>query len=306
MCVCSWRRAACSPRRDELKRETSPADTSHTFHLGAVSEAECLCSADAWNDGAGVNGSVHCAAVPIGGWAPEADTRMYALANYWRPNGEYPQFYQCTTGMCNREVPNVNVSMPVGHACRNGHTGHLCAVCVDSWSYQGAYCSSCDPAQAYQNWTGAKRGGVVFIGLGIVLVFLYFIFFLPLSPRLDDFLRGLISPATAKLEKMLGDVAKSARPASAGGARPMSAKVAAQRQAQRSSHSKGAHFHMPHADHDDRRVESSFTSPAPRLRVQRRSRILVFLDLIQEPIRIVVTFWQARLLKVTFAGSIAG
>ena len=268
-----------------------------------MSKAECLCSVDTWDDGAGLNGSVHCAAVPVGGWAPQADTRMYALANYWRPNGEYPQFYQCTTGMCNREEPNVNtsmsnVSLPVGHACRTGHTGHLCAVCHEQWSYQGAYCASCDPSQAYKNWTGAKRGGVVFIGLGIVLVFLYFIFFLPLSPRLDNFLRGLISPATAKLEKMLGDVAKSARPASAG-ARPMSAKAAAQRQARRSS--KGAHFHMPQSDHDDRRHESSFTSPAPRLRVHRRSRILVFIDLIQEPIRIVVTFWQVRLLCVTYA-----
>ena len=256
-----------------------------------MSEAECLCSADTWNDQSGVNGSLYCAAVPLGGWAPEGDTRMFALADHWRPDGEYPEFFPCTVGMCKREEPLENATTPIGHSCRPGHTGHLCAVCIEHWSYQGAYCGSCDPAQSYQNWSAAKRGGLVFIGLAIILVAVYFIFFLPLSPRLDDFLRNLISPATTKLEKMLGDVAKSARPASAGGVRPASAKAAGKRE-ERKSHAQGARFQIPQT-HDDRGADSSFASPAPRLRVHRRSRILVFLDLIQEPIRIVITFWCA-------------
>jgi hypothetical protein len=94
--------------------------------------------AEHFNDKSGVNSSFSCAAVPVGGWAPQADSRLFALESYWRPDASYSHFFKCTNGMCLREQPadaNANNATQIGYKCRNGHTvrslhtRHLRVVC---------------------------------------------------------------------------------------------------------------------------------------------------------------------------------
>jgi hypothetical protein len=114
-------------------------ETSHTFSLGAKSAAECLCALNTFNDRSGVNNSFSCAAVPEGGWAPQADSRLFALVNYWRPDANVTEFWPCSAGNCLREQLPDNGTQQVGYHCRHGHTGHLCSVCEGGWAYQARF-----------------------------------------------------------------------------------------------------------------------------------------------------------------------
>jgi hypothetical protein len=200
-------------------------ETSFTFSLGATSEAECLCSADTFNDRSGVNGTFSCAPVPEGGWAPPADSRLFALLGYWRPSAEYIEFFQCTAGMCLREEPPETTDVAqVGYRCREGHQGHLCAVCEEGWAYQGVFCSKCGAGHRYAEWSPAKRGGLIFIGLFLLIFVTVFLFFLPLLPFFESLVARAMEPAAERFENMLSNIAAAARPRSSDAlARPQSA-----------------------------------------------------------------------------------
>lgn len=140
-------------------------------------------------------------------------------------------------------------------------------------------------------------------------------FFLPLSPKTERLLQRWSAPATQRIEQFLGNVAQAARaktgrPLSAGG-RPGSAgrrseRISARKSAgaaddgneglartsrivRRSSHT----LKLPAGDGPAAPGDGSYV--APRIRVPRPSRLMVFLRAIQEPLRIVVTFWQVRI-----------
>jgi hypothetical protein len=108
--------------------------TSRTFALGATSAADCMCGAGTF--GRYAAGNFSCEPVPSGGWSPLADPRLLALEGHWRPNGNYTKFFSCNAGMCLQEQPVQNGMQP-GYACRKGHTGHLCGVCLPDYAYQG-------------------------------------------------------------------------------------------------------------------------------------------------------------------------
>jgi hypothetical protein len=197
--------------------------TSHTFALGATSAADCLCAADHFNDRGGGNDSFSCAAVPRGGWAPQADSRLFALKNFWRPGPLYTSFFPCSSGMCLREEPVEN-STQLGYKCREGHTGHLCAVCADSWAYQGVFCEQCHAIDKYDNWPAAKKGGLIFIGLAMLCTVIFMLFFLPLFPGVEAAISSAVAPTMQRMERALGSVAAAVRPQSSSASRPGSAR----------------------------------------------------------------------------------
>ena len=311
--------------------------TSHTFALGATSVTDCLCAENTFNDRSGVNQTFSCAAVPEGGWAPQADSRLFALEGYWRPSANYSQFFSCTNGMCRKEYPADNGTEQLGYNCRDGHTGHLCAVCKQDWAYQGVYCSKCDNTQKYEAWTPAKRGGLIFIGLFLLLNGLFFLFYLPLFPRVEAWTSSMLQPAMDRMERVLTNVANAARPASGVGSRPVSSSAAYRprsaghraiastlasvtkslRQrvvadapppppqqprdgrasaresadsARRTSAFRRSSLRMGIAPSDSGAKHDS--ASVVHVRVQRPNRVQLFLDMVAEPARIVIGFWQ--------------
>ena len=311
--------------------------TSHTFALGATSVTDCLCAENTFNDRSGVNQTFSCAAVPDGGWAPQADSRLFALEGYWRPSANYSQFFSCTNGMCRKEFPAENGTQQLGYNCREGHTGHLCAVCEQDWAYQGVYCSKCDNTQKYEAWTPAKRGGLIFIGVFLLVTGLFFLFYLPLFPRIEAWTSSMLRPAMDRMEKVLTNVANAARPASGVGSRPVSSSAAYR---PRSAGHRGIASTLasvtkslrqravteapppPPPQPRDGRAARDSTDSARRtsafrrsslrmgiapsdsgakghdsasvvhVRVQRPNRVNLFLDMVAEPARIVIGFWQ--------------
>ncbi len=313
--------------------------TSKTFALGAKSAAECLCDENTFNAGGSGNSSFSCAAVPEGGWAPRADSRLFALKDFWRPSPNYTDFYMCSASMCLREELPANGSVQLGQSCRVGHTGHLCAVCLDvrpaccglvrlafkrlppaltplpcfprtqNWAYQGTVCSECEPGSRYSEWGAARQGGIWFVSFFLLSAAVAVLFFLPLCPRVEAWLQSLIAPAMHKVDFMLSTMAQAARPMSAA-LRPQSAAKRAQaapfrpsqpgtdaepggassllasktRAIRRSSHT----IRIPPGD----APAPPMAAPLHRIRVQRPGRLRVALDLVAEPLRIVVTFWQ--------------
>jgi hypothetical protein len=181
--------------------------------------------AEHFNDKSGANSSFSCAAVPVGGWAPQADSRLFALESYWRPDASYSQFFKCTNGMCMREQPadaNSNNGTQLGYKCRNGHTGHLCAVCADGYAYQGIYCKRCKEGQRFADWPVAQRAGMILVGVFLLVLVLFFLFFLPLFPRVEELLEELVQPAVNSMERALGTMTAATRPRPSAQSRPMS------------------------------------------------------------------------------------
>ena len=317
--------------------------TSHTFALGATSVADCLCAINTFNDLSGVNNSFSCAAVPEGGWAPQADSRLFALEGYWRPNANSSKFFKCSAGMCLREEPSSDPNVTqVGYACRTGHTGHLCAVCDAGYAFSGMYCRKCAPGQRFEEWSPAAKGGILFVGIFILVVGVTLLFVLPLMPRVEAAIEALMAPAVESMERALGTMTagtggprpsarrsgprpgtaggrpmssagdRAGRPMSPGG-RPMSAggrglvrpaedsppRARYSKERRSTSMSQGVRrrsmsitvsMQRHSADaHDSDQEESD--EPL-MVQVQRPSRVRVFFDLIGEPIRIVVSFWQ--------------
>ena len=75
-------------------------ETSHTFTLASTSAAACLCGKDTFNDFGGVNGSFRCADAPKGGWAQEADYRLFTLNNFWRAGPDDTEFFAVRAQLC--------------------------------------------------------------------------------------------------------------------------------------------------------------------------------------------------------------
>jgi hypothetical protein len=324
---------------DTYRSDTDPPaqclscpETSHTFALGAVSDEECLCAAGSFNDASGVNGTFSCAAVPEGGWAPQADSRLFTLSGYWRPDATYFSFHQCSNaGMCLREEPPEGNATQRGYRCRPGHAGHLCAVCAEGWAYSGVYCSRCATGQRFSEWGPAKRGGLLFIGIFCLVGGTFLLFFLPLFPRVEDALSRLVQPMMQGMERALGNVAQAARPYSAGWSRPQSAArptsshmvrptEEAPPQAQvRASHARRSSFGIAAGGGGAARRKSTSivrraalqqrrnSNSLPGYRrtasmqslyddtavpVQRQSRVRVFIETMASLLKIIVSFWQ--------------
>ncbi len=317
------------------------------FAAGATSEKDCLCAAEFFNDKSGDNSSFACAPVPLGGWAPQADSRLFALENYWRPSPHYAEFFRCTSGMCLRETPKdvsgVNASQ-TGYKCRDGHSGHLCAVCTPGHAYQGNYCKQCKPGQRFEEWPMAQRAMVIVLGLAILLLGIFLLFFLPLFPHVEQHLEELLQPAVASMERALGTMTAATRPRTAGtrhsgnsagtrsrptsparvarltntDAMPRLSYLARTRRTslsliRRRSQSVagvsggasggtngGAHGGTAAAD-DDPRQPAALNEATIADLVERPSRVRVFFDLIAEPVRIVVSFWQ---IVSSFSGNL--
>lgn len=250
--------------------------TSQTFARGATSEKACLCAADHFNDRGGANGTFECAPVPPGGWAPQADSRLFALENFWRPSADHTTFYECSMGNCKRELPMSENVTQLGYNCRDGHTGHLCAVCVEGFAYQGVHCSRCAPGSKFSEWNAAKRSGLIFIGVALLLLAVFLLFFLPLCPRVEALLQAMLRPAAERMEAMLSSIAQASaaeRPTSATRRPTSAAKRAAQLLESKTPEARRAALAREAQQSDDSRLSASSTNLRPSQAGHRRSHI---------------------------------
>jgi hypothetical protein len=197
---------------------------------------------------------------------------------------------------------------------------HLLQVCHPDFAYQGVYCSQCEPGQRFEDWSPAQRGGVVVLGVLLLLLAIFLLFFLPLCPRVEAAIESALAPAVDGMERALGKMTEVTRPRSAARSRPTSSVerplsrghvvrasdgerplsrghvVRAAEDAPRASRAARASARRSNALLRRRSVsvvsvaESDDPDAPEMLRsvpVQRPSRVQVFLDLIAEPIRIV-------------------
>ena len=115
-------------------------------------------------------------------------------------------FYDCRQGLCLAMDPNwvdQNLSAPAPR-CREGHTGPVCELCAQGYSYQGQFCGPCAPSDAFSAWSRARRVVLgVFVAIAAALG-VTFLFFWPLLPNLQsavyDAARSLADPQAVVLE----------------------------------------------------------------------------------------------------------
>ncbi len=244
--------------------KTCPA-TSRTFALGAASEAECMCEQDYFSVAQPGSAEFVCRPVPMGGWAPQGDNRLFAQAEFWRADANASKLFECAYGLCLKELPLPNGTQ-TGFRCREGHTGHLCAVCQEGWSSSGIYCERCAEGTRWGDWPRAKRAALLTLAVLLIAAAAFLLFLLPLFPRVEAALAALLRPAAARVEQMLDTITLA-----------------------RVSQSRVSQSRTPRASSDASAGRPA--TPVPRV-VPQGSKLHALLEVVQEPLRITIGFWQ--------------
>ncbi len=94
-------------------------------------------------------------------------------------------------------------------------------MCEPSYAYLGLYCTKCAPGELFSEWSAAKRGGILFLGVALLLAAVFLLLFVPLFPRVEELLALAVQPVTQRMEAALGTMTRARtpthnRPASAG------------------------------------------------------------------------------------------
>jgi hypothetical protein len=173
------------------------------------------------------------------------------------------------------------------------------------------YCKPCDPSHRFSNWGAAKTGAIIFFSTFLLIVFIFWLFFLPLCPRVEELIARAVNPAAQRLEEMLGTMVQAAARLSGTG-RPRSAAIRPQsaaapdgdgKEVARSPRAGGSLAARTRAIQRRTSYSTTFTTPTldgddasaathVRVRVQRPTRVAVLLELVSKPLRIIISFWQ--------------
>jgi hypothetical protein len=132
------------------------------------------------------------------------------------------------------------------------------------------------------------RGGILFSGLLCVFLLTFFLFFVPLCPRLEEALDRAWKPAAARIEAVL--VAIAPRRSVFGGA--ASRPTTAARRLSGASRPTSALRRRSSARLGAGGVDAHAPSPLARRRARPQSKMSALADVLAEPIRIVISFWQ--------------
>ena len=182
---------------------TPPAELASTLYAG-VAHMNWTCgscppgaSCSGNNFFIGTDGYWHLPAPDVEPPAPVVGRRALAAAgNATAANGSVAlsaaffldtTFYDCRQGLClamDPEWQSQNLSAPQPR-CHEGHTGPVCELCEDGFSYQGQFCAPCEPADAFDAWSQGRR---VALGIMVTLaavVGVTFLFLWPLLPNLQ-------------------------------------------------------------------------------------------------------------------------
>jgi hypothetical protein len=132
------------------------------------------------------------------------------------------------------------------------------------------------------------RGGILFSGLLCVFLLTFFLFFVPLCPRLEEALERAWKPAAARIEAVL--VAIAPRRSVFGGA--ASRPTTAARRLSSQPRPTSALRRRSSARLGAGGVDAHAPSPVARRRARPQSKMSALADVLAEPIRIVISFWQ--------------
>ena len=89
-----------------------------------------------------------------------------------------------------------SAAVRTGSNCREGHGGRVCAVCLPGYSFQGSFCSPCDPTLNYRNWPSWQSGLCAAIFCAFLLVTFVLVFLLPILPASEEAVLGLAARIT--------------------------------------------------------------------------------------------------------------
>jgi hypothetical protein len=152
-----------------------------TAAAGSASLQACSCGYGYYASYSnGDNTSFACLSCPEGAKCDGATVPL-ALPDFWHLPGERTAFYACYAGLCEAESA-ASAAAAGASSCRLGHTGILCGVCADGFSYQGDFCAACAPEDAFDRWARAKAIGVSFASILLFLVASLAYLLFPLLP----------------------------------------------------------------------------------------------------------------------------
>ena len=153
----------------------------------------CIC-AEGFYDAASNAAAPSCQACPRGGACTAGG--LLASDGFWREFPGDTTFHRCREGFCLAEAAApaskrralaqaAPAAASTSGNCAPGHTGVLCAVCLDGYTFQGGFCEPCPPEDEFGNWSRGQQAGVLAGCFVFAAAFFAFAFFQPISPPLE-------------------------------------------------------------------------------------------------------------------------
>jgi hypothetical protein len=170
----------------------------------------CVCVPGFYDTNLGADSAAPACAPCVDGGACVGG-RLLAQEGFWRESPTDDLFLKCREGYClpeGGEAPPARrrlaqAAEQAAH-CADGHSGVLCAICMDGYTMQGGFCQPCEEAAAWRSWSRASRGVTIafFVPAGALLLTLLLL--LPLLPGWERALWRCTTALAAAAEAVLG------------------------------------------------------------------------------------------------------
>ena len=162
----------------------------------AAEHTQCVCGDGYFDAALGASpSSPVCTACVDGGEC--VGGVLLAQEGWWRETPTDAVFLKCREGYCLQESASASAATTGRRLrqtqqgnCADGHSGTLCAVCLDGYTMQGGFCQPCGEGDDWKHWSRASKAITIafFVPAGMLLLALLLL--LPLLPAVERLMWG--------------------------------------------------------------------------------------------------------------------
>ena len=202
--------AACPPSTVAPLPTATSCTACPANSADAAGNTMCVCASGYYDATRGGADGPECTPCVDGGACVAG--ALLAQEGYWRESPTDAIFLKCREGYCLPEeaaapgaVSGRRLRQSQGSAnCAEGHSGTLCAVCLDGYTMQGGFCKACSAGDSWAHWSRASKGVIIafFVPVGLLLIALLLL--LPLLPGWERALWRVTTGIAAAAETLLG------------------------------------------------------------------------------------------------------
>ena len=217
---------ACPPSTFAASFAATACDACPANSRASDDRTVCLCSEGYYDATRGASDGPDCVACAEGGACVGGE--LLAQEGYWRETPGDDIFLKCREGYClpeeaataapaGRRLQQINSTQQTSN-CADGHSGTLCAICLDGYTMQGGFCQPCGAGDDWAHWSKASRGVIIafFVPAGLLLITLLLL--LPLLPSWERLMWRVTTALAGVAGGLLGMAGAAKRKCFAGDA----------------------------------------------------------------------------------------
>ena len=216
--------APCPPATIAASFASASCDACPASSSDTAGHTACVCLEGYYDASLGANSSAPACASCVDGGVCVGGV-LLAQEGWWRETPTDAIFLKCREGYCLPEeaasLAGVTAAGPGGGGgampgrhlrqlsgaashCADGHSGVLCAVCLDGYTMQGGFCKPCHVGDDWASWSRAAKGVTIALFIPAGLLVLALVVLLPLLPAVEHFMWGCTASLAGAAEFVAG------------------------------------------------------------------------------------------------------